>query len=517
MSGRINSTARNFAVTLFYQLVTVAFGLIIPRLFLDSYGPDIHGLTSSISNLMVYVVLLNAGLAAASIQALYEPLAKNDTNRINAVLNAVNRSFMQTGFAYLAAVMVLSFVLPFITSQQVPGLLAFLLMLIMGSASTAECFLYSRFNVLLLADQKLYVLNVFNIIMLVIRGVLQFVLIKAGFSILIVQAVPAATILIQAAFLKIYIKKHYPALNRAVLPDNRALSKRWQALVHQAAGVVVNNTDAVLLTVFGNLVLVSIYSVYQMVFSNLYILMTMAFSQASIASFGQLLALKDKSSVLENYKKYEFLYDIFISIAYSVCAVMILPFVGLYTRGIANVPYVDGTIAALFMAIGIANNLRVPGLTLINAAGLYRETKWRAIAEAAINFAVSVSLVRPLGIAGVLIGTIASFAYRTVDIILYANRRILNVSPKRTIARACRVVVIVCLNIVILKLPGWAPGGWGEWALDTLITGLICVAVAFAVNAAFEYRSMVDLFRIFHSIVEAHSKKTADCQKGERT
>lgn len=508
MSSRTNSTAKNFAATLVYQCVAIIFGFIIPRLFLDRYGADIHGLISSVSNMMAYVVLLNAGLASASIQALYGPLALKDTSQTSSVLNAVNRSFLQTGIAYLAAVVALAFILPYFTERQVPGTIAFLLMIIMGSTSIAECFIYSKFNVLLLADQKLYFINFVNVFALVLRGILQFALIKAEASILLVQAVPVLMLFLQAIFLNIYVRKHYPALDRTVPPDKKALSKRWAAFVHQITGVVQNNTSVVLLMVFGNLILVSIYSVYQMVFSNLFVLMTMVFSQASIASFGQLLALKDKKTVRENYNRYEFLYDMSVSVVYSICAVMILPFVGLYTQGVANIPYVDGRLAFLFVIIGIANNLRVPGLTVINAAGLYRETKWRAIAEAAINITVSVSLVGKLGIIGVLLGSIASFGYRTLDIIFYSNRKVLNIRPKRTVQRALRAVAIVCLNVFLLRLLNWTPEGWSEWVLMTLFTSLISIGVTAALNTIFEYRSMAQLLRMLKSIADReHASK----------
>ena len=54
-----------------------------------------------------------------------------------------------------------------------------------------------------------------------------------------------------------------------------------------------------------------------------------------------------------------------------------------YTKG-----YVDVKLAVLFMLIGFANNIRIPCLTMINAAGHFKETQWRAILEAVINITV---------------------------------------------------------------------------------------------------------------------------------
>lgn len=69
-----------------------------------------------------------------------------------------------------------------------------------------------------------------------------------------------------------------------------------------------------------------------------------------------------------------------------------------------QIPYVDVKLAVLFMLIGFANNIRIPCLTMINAAGHFKETQWRAILEAVINITVSLLLIKPLGMYGLLIG-----------------------------------------------------------------------------------------------------------------
>lgn len=201
-------------------------------------------------------------------------------------------------------------------------------------------------------------------------------------------------------------------------------------MAHQLAGLVVYNTDVTLLTLFGSLVQVSIYSVYNLVFQKLYELLTNIFSSGTLASFGQLMSENKRESLLRNYDLYEYGYYIIITFVYGVSASMILPFVSVYTKKYTDIPYVDVKLAVLFMLIGFANNIRIPCLTMINAAGHFKETQWRAILEAVINITVSLLLIKPLGMYGLLIGTICSFAYRTTDIIYYSHKHILNISCK---------------------------------------------------------------------------------------
>lgn len=66
----------NIIFSVFSQIFTVAFALVVPRLMISHYGTEIHGLTSVISNLITYLSLIEAGLGIASVQRLYEPLEK---------------------------------------------------------------------------------------------------------------------------------------------------------------------------------------------------------------------------------------------------------------------------------------------------------------------------------------------------------------------------------------------------------------------------------------------------------
>lgn len=478
--SRKRATLQNIIITLLYQFVVIVFGFIIPRLFITTYGPQIHGLTSSITNIMSYVILLYAGLNTASVQSLYEPLGKGDYRRLNEVLNAINKYYIKTGYYFTIAVFIISFALPMII-KDLSGTTVFYMMLVMGLQSSITSFGISTNRVLLQADQKLYISNIFNIIMMLVRGIIQVILIKRFISPVIVQSISLFALFITIILQRSYVKREYPMLDSSIPADEKALSKRWSALVHEISSLVVNSTDILLLTIAtGDMILVSIYSVYQLVFSNLYRLMTSVFSQGSVASFGNLMATSDIKSLRKNYNMYEFVYFGFITVVFSATAVLILPFVDLYTRGTTGIDYVDHKLAILFVIIGIANNLRVPGGMLINAAGHYKETQGRAVIEASINLSISIILVKSLGLYGLLIGTVASFIYRTTDIIFYSNKYILEQSAKTTIIRSVQVIIIASLTtlyfeyLYVIDIQSWI-----DWIITGIKVGIVSILLVF--------------------------------------
>ena len=119
----------NMALMGAYQIVTALFGFVLPSMILNTYGASLHGYTTTVSNIMSYVALVNAGLAPAAVQALYTPLAKKDTYRLNQVLNAIDHFYTVSGCLYTIAIAIIASVLPFVLSNQLPPILIVLLMI----------------------------------------------------------------------------------------------------------------------------------------------------------------------------------------------------------------------------------------------------------------------------------------------------------------------------------------------------------------------------------------------------
>lgn len=496
------STFKNMLFTCIYQLCLIVAGFIIPKMLLSTYGASVHGLTSTASNLMNYVALLNAGLTAASVYSLYKPLHDQDHQRINEILSAIRKFYFRTGGIYAVAVLIIASILPLVVGGEVDHATVFFVMLSTGLFSTLDCFLASKSRALLQADQKLYITTICNTLVFILRFTIQVVLIQNNVSIILVQAVPAAVLFISAFLLNFYIKKHYPYVNNKAKPDFKALSRRWYALQHQIAGVVVNNVDIVVLTVFGDLIMVSIYSIYNLIFSNLYTMFTSIFSNGGIASFGHVIVSGDKDRLRHSFNQFEHIYYMLVTIVYSVCAVMLLPFISLYTSDVSNIKYADNQLAVLFILVSLLNNIRVPGGTLINAAGHFEETSKRAILEAVINLVASLVLYPFFGIYGVLLGTVASFLYRSTDIIIYSHRKILEVSLKRVILRIILIAIVVLCSVILFeRILHLTANSWLTWVGGALAVGVFSSALTIILAFITDYRSTVSLFKTAKSVL----------------
>ena len=114
------------------QVITIAMGIVIPRLVLVNLGSENNGLLSSITQVLGYASLLEAGVGLASLQALYKPIAEEDKPTVNAIMSATNLYYRRTGIAYLLLVLFLSALYPIIIKTTIPYKTVALVVLISG-------------------------------------------------------------------------------------------------------------------------------------------------------------------------------------------------------------------------------------------------------------------------------------------------------------------------------------------------------------------------------------------------
>lgn len=117
----------------------------------------------------------------------------------------------------------------------------------------------------------------------------------------------------------------------------------------------------------------------------------------------------------------------------------------IYTKGVENINYSDTRLALLFSVIALLTAMRKPMLMTISYAGHFKLTTPQMVAETIINLTVSLIAVRFLGIYGVLLGSVAALLYRTTDVIIYANKRILLRSFRKTL-----LIYAVCFVDTVL-------------------------------------------------------------------
>lgn len=496
---RTKLALKNTITSLILQLVLALSGFIIPRFFTELYGSSMNGLVNSISQFISYINLVEAGISASVIVSLYKPIAENDTSQINRVLAAAKKFYRKSGLLFLLLVGILILVYPYVIKNEISNSVFIRMMIFVLSISgLVDYFILGKYRVLLQADQRSYVISYAQIVGTVIMTIVSIIQIKLECSALAVKFTAASIYILRSLIVVFYARRKYKYLNFNVKPDNSSMNRRWSALIHQIAGMITTNTDMLLLTLMvktNALIQVSIYSTYNLVSYALINLMN-SFTSGLTSSFGQVISQEDHESLKRNFSIYEFAFFIIIFIVYSCMGILLYSFIYLYTKSYSDaIIYLNWNYVLLFTIVGIIQSIRQPALTIICAAGHYKETQYRAILEAVLNLSVSLFLVGKLGISGVLIGTIVSFSYRSLDVIFYNNKYLISETLKTTINRLLRNIIVFVIVMVFFKTISYNVISWGGWFISAIITAVVSSVLIIGVNFLFERELFMSIIK----------------------
>lgn len=496
---RTQLAIKNMIASLVLQVVLALSGIIVPRFFTALYGSPVNGLVSSISQFISYMGLVEAGIGAAGTVALYGPIARKETDEVSAIVSAARSFYTKSGLLFVGLLAILVVLYPNIVQNEIQNTgFVRTMILVLSVNGIVDYFYLGKYRVLLQADQRGYVISLYQIIGTVVMTAVSLWLINLEASALFVKGVAAAIYLLRSFAIALYVKKHYPQVNFKKAPKMSAFSQRWAALLHQIVGMIVNNSAVVLLTLFvktSALVEVSVYSVYNMIGCALSNLMN-SISGGLGSGFGQVISQNEKDVLRKSYSSYEFLFFVVIFIAYACMAVLLYPFIGLYSANFADSQiYIRKELVLLFSLAGLVQSLRLPGLTVICAAGHYKQTQSRAILEAVINILISLVLVGRYGLSGVMMGICISYLYRTADVIIYTAKHFVHATLGQTIKRlVCNTVLIVVMVWVGLNFVPQQMNSWLSWFFYAVAYGVISCVTFLGVNMLIDPKERKSLF-----------------------
>lgn len=447
LKNRFQKAKFNACTTLLYQIVAVVCGVLIPRVIIGQYGSAVYGITTSITQFLSYITLLEGGIGGVARAELYSPLAEENICEISKIYNAIKHYFKLIGCVFVIYALVLAGTYHKITEVSFfEPVYTFLLVLIIGMSTVAQYFWGIANQVLLNADQKRYISNIVMIVTTAVNAGLVIVLVLLGCDILTVKLCSSVIFVLRPILFSLYVKRHY-RIEKNQKPGKDTLSQKWTGLGQHLAYCLHKNTDVVVLTVFADVTFVAVYSVYHLVISSITSIVT-SLTGGMEAVFGDMLARKEHDQLVLTYRYYELLVSFAAVVLFGVTSILILPFVKLYTAGIHDFQYIQPLFAFTLILAEAINCIFVPCATIPVAANKFRETKWGAYGEVLINLTSSCILVLWNPLVGVAVGTLLATLYKNTFYFYYVSKNIFHTSLSEGRKYILHIGLLVALMIV---------------------------------------------------------------------
>lgn len=456
------------------QFIIIVLGIIIPRMMIGSYGSDVNGLLSTIGQIFTYMALLEAGIGQAARNALYKPISEKNNEGISYVVSVAQRYYGRVTVWYGIAVIIFALVAPLLIKTNVDYLTVTMIVLFEGMSGVINFYFIQTKTTVLAADGKSYINNGINVVNKVVSYSVKIVMAAFGLNIIFLQLVYFIITVVKSVFYKIYFKSHYSWIDYNIAPKTAKLKDRSSYIITEIAWTMFSSTDMIVLSMFVNTTASSIYGVYNMVFSNINVLLNTVYMSVNYM-LGQTY-YKDREKYIQLHDSFSSIFFGAMTVFMSVAYILIIPFIRLYTNGIADADYINPSLPILFCLVQIISWSRyIPG-NLTAVAGFVKQTSRISLVEAFINITFSIILVRKYGISGVLFATVIALPLKVVYCIYLSEKVILKRSVMKSILilganYTVFLIAVIFEKTVSLNIESW----FGFFGIGFLLASIFLI------------------------------------------
>ena len=408
--NRTQKTIRNGAVSLMGQVITILLSFISRKVFIQCLGVELLGLNSTFASILSTLSLAELGFQQVIVFHLYGVLAKDDKKRINALVNIYKLVYRCIGiFFIVASLCCVPFLQYFLSDIEATNTVR-VYFIIQALTSSCTYFLAYKRNILY-ADQNGYISGLIDSVFntsATLLCIAAAVLTRNYTLYLIINLVRTylSNLVVHLICTRKYPYLHAEKIDWKLLKEIAGSLK--DVVLERLAGYIYGSTDNLIISMFISTVQVGFLNNYTMIINHIKNLMK-SLSTPLIPALGNKVALEQASErQMETFRLLEQVYFWLTGLAVVPVYVLADSFIRMYL----GEQYVLPKILLLLMCVDLYVHINQDScLSFLTANGLFRKRRNISIGGAIINIVVSLLLMKPFGIAGILAGTAVSQVY----------------------------------------------------------------------------------------------------------
>lgn len=410
IEGRSSKSVRNVATGVGNKMLIMLLAFCTRTVFIRLLGAEYNGVNSLYTNILSVLSLADMGMGNVLMFYLYGALKERDEDEIASLVMLFRRIYSIIIIVVLSIGLLLVPFLRFIVKSELESskLIVYYLLYLLNSVSSY--FVVYRTTVLS-ADQKSYISNIVNTIMIIVMYALQIIYLLLfknflGYLVIQVLCTIGANALLNQIALKHYpfLKKKKAAVNKLTIKTKDIYKNISATFLFKVSDTILDQTDSIIISILFGTVLVGYYSNYFMLISYI-VAIAGIIANGLVASFGNLNAEGDMKRSYEMFRVALVAFAIFGTITTTCYASIVQDFVPVWVGSEYVMPY------GLVIAILAVFYLRMATNTMWmyrSAMGIFNEVKYINLIAAGLNIVLSIVLGIYLGVPGVIVATAVS-------------------------------------------------------------------------------------------------------------
>ena len=471
--NRTRMVIKNTGWELASYLVLILCGLLAPRFIILIYGSEVNGLSSTITQILNVLLILQAGASTAAVFSLYQPIASKDDEEISRCVSAAERFFRRISILFALFMVGAAVLTAFFIKSDLKTAYIFIAFVAMGMKNFLDLYFTAKFAVVFTAFQEKYIVSIGTMIEQVFYYTFVFLTLRFRLHFLFLYLWLFLSGVVKVLYLRhTYRKRYGKKIRKYEGKDPGRIRGRTYSLASEVSQSVAASSVAIILSFMYGLQETSVYSVYALVAQALNLVSTALYS-AFAPSFGNLVAAEDRETAGRVFRLFQFVFVMVNTVLYSCMLFLLVPFVRMYTSGAKDIDYVNRSLACVIVLSGLFSAYRIPYNVIVTSCGYFKETWLQPVVCVFISIAVSCIGVR-FSYTLILLGPVVFYLIN----FLYQHFRLKGLEPDLVSGRA---FVMFAISMAGYALTAWAvyripvPGGILPWC---------CAAAAAAAASA---------------------------------
>jgi len=457
--------------------LTFVFTYLARSIIIKYLGEEYLGLSSLYSSILNVLNIAELGFASAIVYNLYEPIAQNDYEKANAIINFLKKAYLVIGLTiYICGLALCPFIKFIIKGNTDVGINIYLLFILYLTNVAAGYLLFAYKVTLLTALQRLdRTKKIYSLVNIFQYSAQIFsVIVLKNFYLYVVCAITGTVA--KNIVVSYLVNKFYPEFKCTGIiskETRESIKTRIKGLlICKISAASYTSFDSVIVTSFLGLTSVAIYGNYMLVYYSATNLIAML-RQAMQASIGNKLACDSLEQNLDNAYLWQFGFANMACFV-SICMLCLFQnFIIVWVGEEMTLPQIDIVLLSLLLYISTIQhsfNLYLTG------AGMWWNLRYVYSIGAISNLVMNIILCSFLDTTGVILSTVISqllFGYCLHTKILFKDLFKINVLSYHY--RNLRYfAVYVCLGALMFFLCNLIQGdGW----LTLILRSAICIVL----------------------------------------
>ena len=479
---------KNLRTNLIITLITSILSFVLNKYFSEYMGVETLGLMRLFTQIIAYLNLADMGIGMASAYSLYKPLIEKNKQQINLIVSTIDYFYKRISIVILTIGLLLNiFLNKFIENSNYGYLLYIYWSLYVFNTSVS--YFYAKYSILFTANQEYEKVRVIQGSGRIIFQFLQIIFMIKIQSFFVFILMMILENLYSYILLSKHYRKSYSNIKKVKEIDKKIIKDSKNLFWHRLAGVIVFNTDYIVLSKFTSLATIGIYSSYLIIYQ---IIMTLIgiISNVLVPIVGKFVAENEKKEIYEKWNELYLIY-FYISTFMIICTYnLIISFVKLWLGD----EYILSNLTIILILINLFIQMTREITEMFKTVSGFFDDTYAPFLEGGLNIIFSLILVQKMGLNGVIIGTIIS----NVVIILFLkpilvfkrcfNKKAIDYLKIFSLYLFLTLISIFFIQLIMIKIEFYKIDTWLNWIIKAiLVSGIssIIITTVFLLNKNF--------------------------------